>query len=63
MRWLHIKLAFVVLLLGYNYYCGRLVRKFKNDANRYSHAFYRWFNELPVIILIAMVILAVVKPF
>jgi len=63
MHWLHAKLLLVVLLLGYHHYCGRLLRDFKNDANKHSHVFYRWFNELPVAVLIAVVILAVVRPF
>ncbi|OUR74289.1 TIGR00701 family protein [Methylophaga sp. 41_12_T18] len=63
MHWLHAKLLLVVLLLAYQHYCGRLLRAFKNDANQHSHVFYRWFNELPVAVLIAVVILAVVRPF
>jgi putative membrane protein len=42
--------------------CGRLVRQFANDQNTRSHVFYRWFNEFPVLILIAVIILAIVKP-
>lgn len=63
MHWLHAKLALVILLFSYHGYCGALVRIFKNDANKRSHVFYRWFNELPVIILIAVIILVVVRPF
>ena len=63
MHWLHIKLILVMLLLGYQGYCGRLLTQFRDDANTHSHVFYRWFNELPVVILIAVVILVVVKPF
>ncbi len=61
--WLHAKLALVVLLIGYHHYCGRLVRMFAEDKNTRSHVFYRWFNEVPVLILMAVVILATVKPF
>lgn len=61
--WLHVKLLLVLLLVGYNFYCGYLVRVFKNDQNRRSHVFYRWFNEMPVLVLVAVVILATVKPF
>lgn len=61
--WLHAKLALVTVLLGYHWYCGKLLRDFRDDRNRHSHVFYRWFNEFPVLILIAAVILAVVKPF
>jgi putative membrane protein len=63
MGWLHTKITLVVILLAYHLYCGRLMRSFAEDKNRYGHIFYRWFNEFPVIILIAIVILAVVKPF
>lgn len=61
--WLPIKLALVALLIGYHIYCGRLLRDFKQDRNRHSHVFYRWLNEAPVLVLIAVVLLAVVKPF
>ncbi len=61
--WLHLKLALVAALLAYHLYCGHLVRVFAADQNHRSHKFYRIFNELPVLILIAIVILVVVKPF
>lgn len=61
--WLHAKLALIVPLLAYHFYCGRLVQIFKSDNNTRSDVFYRWFNEFPVLILIAVVILVVVKPF
>ncbi|MBT8445847.1 MAG: protoporphyrinogen oxidase HemJ [Gammaproteobacteria bacterium] len=60
--WLHIKLVLVALLIGYHWYLGRVLRLFARDANRKSHVYYRWLNELPVLILVAVVILAVVKP-
>ena len=60
--WLHIKVTLVVLLIVYHLYCGRLVGQFAADRNERSHVFYRWFNEFPVLILLAVVILAVVKP-
>jgi len=63
MHWLHAKLTLVFLLFAYHGYCGRLLKQFKNDANTRSHVFYRWFNELPVLVLISVIILAVVKPF
>jgi putative membrane protein len=63
MHWIHAKLTLVFLLIAYHHYCGYIVRQFKDDNNQRSHVFYRWFNEVPVIILIAVVILAVVKPF
>ena len=61
--WLHIKLALVALLIGYHIYCGQLLQDFKHDRNRHTHVFYRWLNEAPVLVLIAVVLLAVVKPF
>lgn len=61
--WMHAKLTLVAILIGYHFYCGKLVNDFKQDKNKHSHIWYRWFNELPVLILIAVVILVVVKPF
>ena len=61
--WLHAKLLLVVLLFGYHHYCGKLVKQFAADQNTRGHIFYRWFNEVPVIILTAIVTLVVVKPF
>lgn len=61
--WLHAKLALVVLLIGYHHACGSLLRKFEHGRNARSHAWYRWFNEIPVIGLLAVTILVVVKPF
>lgn len=60
--WLHIKLALVAILVAYHIYCGHLVRVFARDANVRSHVFYRWFNEVPVLILFAIVLLVVLKP-
>ena len=48
---------------SYGLYCGKLLADFKHDRNRHGHVFYRWLNEMPVLILFAMVILVVVKPF
>src|SRR5262245_7080717 len=61
--WLHAKLGLVAVLIGYHLWCGQLVSDFKLDRNKHSHVWYRWFNEFPVVVLIAVVILAVVKPF
>ncbi|MBC6961758.1 MAG: protoporphyrinogen oxidase HemJ [Nitrosomonas sp.] len=61
--WLHTKLALVVLLVAYHLYCGKLLIDFKNDRNRDGHVYYRWFNELPVLALFAIIILVVVKPY
>lgn len=61
--WLHAKLVLVAGLVVYHLYCGKLMRDFKAGKNTHSHVWYRWFNEAPVLILFAVVILVVVKPF
>ena len=61
--WIYVKLFFVVLLIFYYFWCGRIVKTFANDANTKSHTWYRWFNEAPVLALFAIVILVVIKPF
>ncbi len=61
--WMHAKLAVVVLAMGYHHGCSVLLRKFEQDTNTRSHVWYRWFNEVPVLLLTAAVILVVVKPF
>jgi putative membrane protein len=63
MGWLHLKLTLVVLLFGYHYYCWVCVKRFRDNRNRHSSKFYRVFNEVPTLLLIAIVIAAVVKPF
>jgi putative membrane protein len=60
--WLHIKLVLVLFLIGYHIYCGKLLVDFKHDRNRHGDVYYRWLNELPVLMLIASVVLVVVKP-
>jgi putative membrane protein len=62
LSWMHAKLAFVLLLWVYHFMCNRYRKQFLHDKNQHSHVFYRWFNEVPVVILIAVVILVVVKP-
>jgi len=61
--WMHAKLSLVLLLVVYHFYCGHLLKKFRDDENKHSHVFYRWFNEAPVFALLGIVILVVVKPF
>jgi len=61
--WLHAKTALVLLLVAYHAYCGCLLRDFLAQRNRRGHVWYRWFNELPVLLLLAATYLAVVKPF
>jgi len=60
--WLQTKLWLVVVLVAYHIYCGKLLKDFKFDRNQKSHVYYRWFNEFPVLLLIAIVILVFVKP-
>ena len=61
--WLAAKLALVGVLVAYHFWLGALLKDFARDANRRSHVFYRWINELPLALLAAIVILVVVKPF
>lgn len=61
--WVWAKLAVVVALGAYHDRCGRLLRDFENGTNHRSHVWFRWFNEAPVLLLVAAVILVVVKPF
>ena len=61
--WLIAKLVLVALLVAYHLACLKIVRDFRNKANRHGHVYYRWFNEAPSLLLIAIVLLAVVKPF
>lgn len=61
--WLHAKLALVILVIGYHHACGSLLKKFERGVNTRSHKWFRVFNEVPVLLLIAIVILVVVKPF
>lgn len=61
--WMHAKLGLVVLAIGYHHACGALLKKFEHGQNQRSHIWLRWFNEIPVILLLAIVILVVVQPF
>jgi len=61
--WLHAKLVLVAILIAYHLYCGMLLKDFEQGRNRHSHVWYRWFNELPVLILFAVVPLVIIKPF
>jgi protoporphyrinogen IX oxidase len=60
--WLRLKLLLVALLVGYHFWCYRLVLALRRGANPHSQRWYRWFNEVPSLLLIAIVVLAVVKP-
>jgi protoporphyrinogen IX oxidase len=61
--WLHAKVALVALLVAYHFWLGHLLQAFARDQNSHTHVFYRWINELPLVLLLAIVILVVVKPF
>lgn len=61
--WFWFKVGCVFLLFGYHGFCGRTVRTFSNDQNTRSHTFYRVFNEIPLVFLLAILILVIVKPF
>ena len=61
--WMHAKLALVTLLIGYHLLCGVQLKRFARSENAHSHIFYRWFNEVPVLMLVAVTALVVIKPF
>jgi putative membrane protein len=61
--WMHAKLAVVVLVVGYHHACSVILKKFEANTMTRSHVWFRWFNEAPVLLMVAAVILVVVKPF
>jgi putative membrane protein len=61
--WLHAKMALVAVLVAYHAYCGKLMVDFKHDRNRHGQRFYRWLNELPVVVLVAIILLVELQPF
>lgn len=61
--WLHAKLTLIMLLVVYHVLCGKWMVDFEHDRNRHSHVFFRWINEVPVLFLFAIVLLATLKPF
>jgi putative membrane protein len=61
--WMHAKLAVVLLVIGYHHACAVLLRKLAAGASQRSHRWFRWFNEVPVLLLLGAVVLVVVKPF
>lgn len=61
--WMHAKLLVVLLAVGYHHVCARLMRQFEAGGNQRGHVWFRWFNEVPVLLLLAAVVLVVVKPF
>jgi putative membrane protein len=61
--WMTLKLVIVVLLIGYHHVCKRLLKQFERGENTYSHVWYRWFNEVPVLAMLGAVVLVVLKPY
>jgi putative membrane protein len=61
--WFHLKAVFVILLIGYHHMCLAHMKKLANDSSEKSHVYFRFFNEVPVIFMVAIVILVIVKPF
>ncbi len=61
--WIHVKITLVLVLIGYQHWCKRILRQFEQGTNRRDHKWYRWFNEIPTIILFIIIPLVVIKPF
>ena len=61
--WLHAKLLVVLLTVGYHHVCARLLKQLTQGPSRHGHIWFRWFNELPVLLLLVAVLLVVFKPF
>ncbi len=61
--WFHAKVTMVVLLVIYHAICGHHLKQFRDDKNTKGHVYFRWFNEMPVFLLIGIIIMVVVKPF
>ena len=60
--WMHVKLFFVILVIGYHHACFSLLKKFRAGTNKRSGVWFRWFNEVPVILLVIIVALVLFKP-
>ena len=61
--WLHAKTTLVALLVGYHWHCGRLLKSFQDGTNTKRHVWFRFYNEMPVLVMFAVVFLVVLKPF
>lgn len=61
--WFQVKIALVLLLVIYHFACLHLLKQFRDDKNNRTHVFYRWFNEIPVLMLIGIVVMVIVRPF
>jgi putative membrane protein len=60
--WMHAKLLFVLLVVGYHHVCWSLLKQFRKGINTRSGIWYRWFNEAPVLLLVIVTALVVIKP-
>ena len=61
--WLHAKTALVAILVIYHWHCGRVLQAFRSGTNAKSHVWFRFYNELPVVVLLIVLFLVVLKPF
>ena len=61
--WLHAKTALVAILVIYHWHCGRVLQAFRTGTNAKSHVWFRFYNELPVVVLLIVLFLVVLKPF
>ena len=61
--WMNAKIFFVIIVIGYHHACWGLLKKFRKGINTRSGVWYRWFNEVPVLLLTIIVVLVVIKPF
>ncbi|MGB4063688.1 MAG: CopD family protein [Azonexus sp.] len=61
--WLHAKTTLVAVLAVYHWHCGRVLKQFQGGGNKKTHIWYRFYNELPVIVLLIVLFLVVLKPF
>lgn len=61
--WMHAKLTMILLLIIYHIQCYRYLISFRNDKNTKTETFFRWFNEIPVLLLVGIIIMVTVRPF
>lgn len=61
--WMHVKLSSVLVILVYHYLCSQILKQFELYQNRRNHVWFRWFNEVPVIMMLVVIVMVVVKPF
>ena len=61
--WFWLKMILILILVLYHIYCFFLLQDFMYDRNKHTHIWYRWFNEIPVLILVGVILLAVIRPF